>query len=182
MKDTCNVTNRSTGNVVYKIQDPDLVRRRVFAPGETVKNIPVVELERLMQIPGGRELFLDYLAVDDIEVLASLTNQEIPLEYWFTMDKLPGWMENCSLDEFKDALDFAPDGVKDLIKTFSVSLPLNDYSKREAIKNQLGFDVSAAIKNNQPDEGETKSTPQTTTRRVQPAQTTNRRVVQPTTK
>lgn len=179
MKETCNVTNRSTGNVVYKIQDPDLVRRRVLTPGETIRDVPVVELERLMQIPGGKELFLGYLAVDDMEVLASLTNQEIPLEYWFTTERLPGWMQNCTLDEFKDALDFAPDGVKDLIKTFAVSMPLNDFSKREAIKTQLGFDVTVAIKNNEPDENEKKEDNRPAARRVQAAQPTTRRVVQP---
>ena len=66
-------------------------------------------------------------------------------------------MESCSIDEFKDALDFAPNGTKDLIKQYAVSKPLNDYDKREAIKAQLGFDVSKAIENMKPDENEKKS-------------------------
>jgi hypothetical protein len=37
---------------------------------------------------------------------------------------------NGSLDAWKDALDFAPAGVIDLIKDFSVKLPLTDYNKR----------------------------------------------------
>jgi len=45
-----------------------------------------------------------------------------------------------------DCLDFAPEGVRDLIKTFSVMLPLNDVAKREAILNKLGFNVDNAIK------------------------------------
>ena len=64
-------------------------------------------------------------------------------------------MDTCSLDEFKDALDFAPNGTKDLIKKYAVSKPLNDFSKREAIKAQLGFDVTAAVENSKPD-GEVK--------------------------
>lgn len=79
-------------------------------------------------------------------------------------------MESCSIDEFKDALDFAPNGTKDLIKQYAVSKPLNDYDKREAIKAQLGFDVSKAIENMKPDENEKKaekviSTPAATGRR-----------------
>jgi len=66
-------------------------------------------------------------------------------------------MDTCSLDEFKDALDFAPEGTKDLIKKYAVEKPLNDFSKREAIKDQLGFDVSKALENIQPDEEEKKS-------------------------
>lgn len=66
-------------------------------------------------------------------------------------------MDSCSLDEFKDALDFAPDGTKDLIKKYAIEKPLNDHSKRVAIKEQLGFDVDKAIENNGPDEEEKKT-------------------------
>ena len=52
---------------------------------------------------------------------------------------------NGSLDAFLDALDFAPDGTKDLIKAHAVSLPLNDISKRDAIEKQLGFNVTKAL-------------------------------------
>ena len=30
--------------------------------------------------------------------------------------QIPTWINSCSLDEFKDALDFAPEGIKELIK------------------------------------------------------------------
>jgi hypothetical protein len=55
-------------------------------------------------------------------------------------------MKTGSLDEFLDCLDFAPEGVKDLIKNLSVELPLNDVAKREAIFNKLGFNVDNAIR------------------------------------
>jgi len=55
-------------------------------------------------------------------------------------------MEHGSLDEFLDCLDFAPEGVKDLIKNLAVELPLNDVAKREAIFNKLGFNVDNAIR------------------------------------
>jgi hypothetical protein len=54
-------------------------------------------------------------------------------------------MENGSLDEFLDMLDFAPIGVMDLVKKFAVSLPLNDIPKRRALKEKTGFDVNAAL-------------------------------------
>jgi hypothetical protein len=34
-----------------------------------------------------------------------------------------------------------------MIKDLSVQLPLNDYSKRQALKEMTGFDVDAAIRN-----------------------------------
>ena len=66
-------------------------------------------------------------------------------EYWLTEDNIPTWMNTCSLDEFKDGLDFAPEGVKELIKDHAINMPLNDMSKRDAIKTMLGFDVTKAI-------------------------------------
>ena len=76
-------------------------------------------------------------------------------EYWLTEDKIPDWMKSCSLDEFKDALDFAPDGVKDLIKKYAVSMPLNDVAKREALESMLNFKVSNIIENSKTEDGET---------------------------
>ena len=52
---------------------------------------------------------------------------------------------NGSLDAFLDALDFAPIGVIDLIKTLSVQLPLTDLNKRRALKEKTGFDVDRAL-------------------------------------
>jgi hypothetical protein len=44
-----------------------------------------------------------------------------------------------------DALDFAPEGVIALIKDEAVKTNLNDMSKREAILDKTGFDVTKAI-------------------------------------
>ena len=50
-----------------------------------------------------------------------------------------------TLDQFLDCLDFAPEGVKEMIKEMAVDLPLNDMAKREAIQEKLGFNVTKAI-------------------------------------
>jgi hypothetical protein len=77
-----------------------------------------------------------------------------------------------SLDQFLDALDFAPEGVMTLIKALSVKLPLESTSKRKALKEKTGFDVDAALANSEPDnEDEEAAKSETHTRRVQPAAT-----------
>ena len=70
-----------------------------------------------------------------------------------------------SMDEFLDCLDFAPDGVIDLVKNLAVTLKLNDYAKREAILEKTGFDVTKAIEINKATE-EIKQEKTNTTRRV----------------
>lgn len=154
MKNTCSVTNKNAGRTVYLIRDEGI--RRTFYPGETKRDIPVSELEKLVQQPGGLSLLYNRLFINDPEVVAHLINGDPVPEYWLTEDKIPSWMQSCSLEEFQDALDFAPEGTKDLIKQYAVSLPLNDYSKRQAIKDQLGYDVTAMI-NNKGEENEAKS-------------------------
>lgn len=138
------VTNRSGSEVIYNL--PDRRIRRSFVPRET-KQIPYSELEELMSQPGGRELIYNYLFIEDAKVVKELTNREPEVEYYFTADTIDTWLNSCSLDEFKDALDFAPEGTIELIKDHSVTLPLRDMLKQEALKDKFGFDCARAIKN-----------------------------------
>ena len=144
--DICNVTNRSTAWVVYTIPDRNI--RREFNVGET-KRVPFQEVLDVSAQPGGRSLFHNYLFVQEQDAVKEAFNIDEEPEYFLTADQIPSWMDTCTLDEFKDALDFAPDGVKDLIKKIAVDNKLNDVAKRTAIKAQLGFDVDNAIRINQ---------------------------------
>ena len=60
-----------------------------------------------------------------------------------------GWLGFITpvLDLFLDILDFAPQGVIDLIKKLAVELPLGDTYKLEALYKATGFDANAAIRN-----------------------------------
>jgi hypothetical protein len=138
-----NVKNRSAGRVIYKIPEDNV--RREFAPGET-KRISYPELLHLSYQPGGRELMANFLQIQSEGVLNSLNIRTEP-EYYMSEQQVIELLQNGSLEAFLDCLDFAPQGVIDLIKKFSVSLPLSDYSKRQALKEKTGFDVDAAITN-----------------------------------
>lgn len=162
-KKIVNVTNRSNGMVAYTLPEKNLTR--TFGLRET-KKIPYEEIEQAMSIPGGRELFMQYLLISDPTVVEDAINLPVEKEYYMTEDEIKEWMHSSSLPEFQDALDFAPTGVKDLIKKYAVELPLNDMNKREALKEQLHFDVTAAVQHvTEEKEGEEiAATPQ---RRVQ---------------
>lgn len=173
------VLNRDNGAVVYAIPEMNGLKR-VYQAGET-KEITFEEIEKLSYIPGGMELLQDCLVIlDNDEAIKEILGHVEP-EYSYTKDDVINLMKNGSLDEFLDCLDFAPEGVKDLIKTLSVELPLNDVAKREAILNKLGFNVDNAIRIKRESEEPTKEEP-TTRRRVQKTQnktstSTSRRVV-----
>lgn len=140
---TCNVTNKSAGVVGYTIPDSNI--RRTFAARETKRNITVAELEQLYQQPGGPQLIYGYLLIDNPAVVDYLFNGSLSPEYWLKEEDIPKFITTCSLAEFQDLLDFAPDGTKEIIKKLAVSMPLTDMSKCAAIKEQLGFDVMKAL-------------------------------------
>ena len=144
------VRNRSTSTVSYTV--PDLRVKRSFVAGE-IKEIPREELEILVQQPGGRVILTEYLQVskDDIKQLDVLEPEQ---EYFYTDEDVKRIMKLGSLDEFLDMLDFAPEGVMDMIKTYAVSLPLTDLYKVNALREKTGFDSAKALENSLDDNGE----------------------------
>ena len=136
-----NVKNRSSSVVVYRIPETNL--RREFAPGE-VKKVPFGELEKLTFQAGGRELLENFLQILEEPVTDELSIHR-ELEYNMSEAQIRDLLLSGSLDAFLDALDFAPIGVIDLIKTMAVSLPLTDLNKRRALKEKTGFDVDRAL-------------------------------------
>ena len=169
------VLNRDNGAVIYSIPEMNGLRR-VFQAGET-KEITYEEIQKLSYIPGGIELLTDSLVIlDNKEAINKILGNVEP-EYAYSREDIIKLMKTGSLDEFLDCLDFAPEGVKDLIKSIAVDMPLNDVAKREAIYEKTGFNVDNAIriKNEtmEPDEVHTPAS-----RRVQKTENkTGRRVV-----
>ena len=144
------VKNRSTCTVSYTV--PDLNVKRVFVAGE-IKDIPLKELQILVQQPGGRVILTEYLQVskEDIRQLDVLEPEQ---EYFYSEDDVKRIMKFGSQDEFLDMLDFAPEGVLDMIKTYAVQLPLSDLFKINALKDKTGFDAAKALENSMDENGE----------------------------
>lgn len=166
MNTIMNVKNRSAGMLVYSIPEHGI--RREFAAGET-KKITYEELVWLSYVPGGRQLMELYLQIQNTAVIEELNIHAEP-EYHMNEAQIVDLLQDTSkYDEFLDALDFAPAGVIDLIKIFSVSLPLTDTRKIDAIRAKTGFDVRAAILNSKADEDVEAEAPATNGRRVQKA-------------
>lgn len=138
-----NVKNRSAGVVKYKIPEDRIERR--FAPGET-KRLSYEELLHLSYQPGGRELMANFLQIQSEGVPRSLGIKTEP-EYYMSEQEVVELLKHGSMEEFLDCLDFAPVGVIELVKKFAVSLPLDNYEKRQALKAKTGLDVDAAIAN-----------------------------------
>lgn len=137
------INRQGNGVVSYKIPDMGNLYR-VFQSGEE-KILTFEEIRKLSYVPGGQKLLDQYLIIDDKEALKELNMSPEP-EYYYSREDIINLMQNGSLDEFLDCLDFAPAGVKENIKILSVELPLNDVAKRKAILEKMNFNVDNAIR------------------------------------
>lgn len=139
-----NVTNRSGSRVIYSIPEMNNLRRE-FEVGET-KKISEDELHNLSVRPGGINILAHYLLIRERKGIEEVGLQPEP-EYFMTEKEIKNLLETGSLDQFLDCLDFAPQGVIEIIKDMSVKLPLNDVAKRKALFDKTGFNVDNAIAN-----------------------------------
>lgn len=154
------VTNRDNGKVGYTIEDLGNLHRS-FRSGQT-KEVTFEELQKLSWIDGGLYLLKHCLVVDDKEVVSELLNEQVEPEYFYTEEDIKALLLGSGQDnmnKFLDMLDFAPDGVKDMIKELAVSLPCNDINKREAIKDKLHYDVTGVLTLIAEDKEESKPEP-----------------------
>jgi len=136
------VTNRDNGVVGYTIPDLNNLHRN-FQPGET-KYLEEEEIKSLRNAPGGEYILYHYLILENDELREDVIGTVEP-EYFYTEAEVKKLLLEGSADELEDCLNFAPVGVKDLVKTLAVDLPCNDLQKRALILKLTGFDVNSAI-------------------------------------
>ena len=139
----CTVKNRSSSKVAYVIPEDGI--RREFMPGE-VKNIKFAELEKLSWQAGGNALMTHFLQIKKPEAISEL-GIHTEIEYDYSEDKIKEIIVSGSVDMFKDMIDFAPIGVRDLVKKFAVELPMESTPKIEYLKEKTGFDLQKALAN-----------------------------------
>ena len=109
------VRGRTMGEVFYRL--PDSHNIRTFNSGET-QYVPFEEIERLYFSPGGAYMIQNSLIVnaDALETLGI----DVQPEYFYTEEQVKELLLRGSLDQLEDTLNFAPNGVIDLIKQISV--------------------------------------------------------------
>ena len=139
------VTNRNNGYTGYQIPDTGVSRN--FAPGES-KRISKEELMQLSYIEGGEYLLKNYLLVNNDKTLEEL-NISVQPEYYYTEEEIKELLTTGSLDQLEDTLNFAPDGVIEIIKDMAVKTELPDTRKRKMISEKTGFNIDNAIRVNE---------------------------------
>ena len=157
------VTNRDNGTVGYTI--PDLGNLHRNYQSKEKKIVTMEELRKLSYLPGGLYILKNCLVLDNEEAIKELLGEVEP-EYFYSEKEIRQLLQSGSLAQLQDCLDFAPTGVIDLVKQIAVETELNDISKRQAIYEKTGFNVTKAIEINRETEEETVI--ETKTRRAAP--------------
>lgn len=140
--DLVQVQNLVDHTVVFK--DEDTHRRIVFNAHEP-KKLNAGVLRRLYYSHGGEVLLRNYLSVKNADLAKEFGVSEDTIEYNWTQEDVDKVLTTGSLDELKDALDFGPDGIKDLIIDRAIALKIDNVSKRQAIKEKTGSDITTMI-------------------------------------
>lgn len=138
-----NVRNLVGHTVGYKIEEDNI--RRIFQPYEE-KKIKAGELRKLNYQYGGNVLLKNYLSVENSELSLEFGVSPDTIEYNWTKEDVDRVLTTEPIEVLLDALDFGPDGIKNMIVNRAVDLEINDMAKREAIFNSTGFDVNNQIK------------------------------------
>ena len=134
------VKNRNNGYTGYTLTSGV---RRQFNIGET-KKVDIEELKELSQMEGGEFLLRNYLIVNDQPALDFLNINPEP-EYWYDEPEIKQLLESGTLDQLEDCLNFAPQGVIDMVKDMAVKMEVPDTRKRKLILDKTGFSVDNAI-------------------------------------
>lgn len=143
--ESVQITNLMDHTVGYIVE---LTGVRRALPAHAVFSVKAGELRELNYQLGGQEILRNYLRIG---------NKSLAAEFGIDIDDTPEYMwgktevDKCllewDLDFLLDALEFAPDGIKQLIVDRAIELEIPDVNKRQAIKDKMGVDVTAAIAN-----------------------------------
>ena len=142
MEKLVKITNRNAGWTGYTIPDTKVTRN--FAPKET-KSVPLDELKQLQYVAGGDYLLKHCFVINDRDARSALNMEDQEPEYFYTETEIKTLLETGTLDQLEDCLNFAPEGVIDIIKQMAVKTELPDTRKRKMISEKTGFNIDNAI-------------------------------------
>lgn len=146
LKDTTMVPVRNMVDhkVVYVI--PELNRRVVFEPFQK-KEIQAGELRALNYSTGGEVLLHNYLCVLSNDLRNEFNIPKDQVEYDWTLNDIHKVLEDLStpIEALEDALDFAPDGIRELIVDSAVKWKIPDSNRRKIVSRMTGVNVDKMI-------------------------------------
>lgn len=178
-EDMVAVRNLTLNPVAYHVPSLNGLRREL-PPRATIK-VSAGELRQLNYELGGARLLRDYLSVGNKSLAQEfgVDPDTFDNEYNWTLADIDKALLGNDDNVLLDAMDFAPDGVKDSIAQRAVELEIPDMNRRNIISKATEYDIDQMIKNKQQieaDDKEEKEEKKTARRRSSTTSTSKRRV------
>lgn len=120
--------------------------RRKLMPGVSLQ-VKAQELRALYAEPGGEVLLRNYLHVKEPKLQREFGISEDQIEYNWTIKDIDSVLLEKPEEYLLDALDFAPQGIIDLIQSRAIELELPNMNKRKAIMKKTGVNITKSIEN-----------------------------------
>lgn len=135
-----NMMDSPTG---YKLMNGTFRR---FAPRGTM-SVTAGEVREVSNLPGTITLFQNYLRIDNKDLATELgvSDDSFEHEYSWGRDEIVGALTTEPIEVLLDALDYAPDAIKESLVDIAVELEIPDVNRRKAIKDATGKDVTKMI-------------------------------------
>lgn len=139
-----SIRNMVNHKVVYVL--PDWNRKVVFEPFQERK-IPAGELRALHYTTGGYNLLHNYLCVENADLKAEFEIPKDQIEYDWKLNDIKYLLlnNNSLIESLQDALDFAPEGIREMIIDYAVIWKIPDSNKRKVISQMTGIDIDKQI-------------------------------------
>lgn len=143
--DTLVTIENMVGHDVSYIVSSLGVRRKLM-PGVPFQ-VTAKELRALYGEPGGEVMIRSFIRVKNEQLQREFGIPADQVEYNWTVKDVDDVLLNKEEDYLLDALDFAPEGIVDLILQRAIELELPNMNKRKAIMNKTGVNITKSIEN-----------------------------------
>lgn len=160
------VRSRTEGSVCYKLDSLRVARS--WPKTGSVLQISIDELKELMVYPGGEYILRNLVIIEDEAARIEILGAEVQPEYNYTEDEIKYLLYEAEDNALLDCLDYAPIGVLELIKEFSLEKMPNTTAKIKAINQKLNINLNKIIEMMRDDDGDTVKQPITNGRRTAP--------------
>ena len=137
------LTNMMDSPTGYKLMNGTFRR---FAPRASM-SVTAGEVREVSNMPGTITLFQNYLRVGNKDLATELgvSDDSFEHEYSWGKDEIVGALTTEPIEVLLDALDYAPDAIKESLVDVAVELEIPDVNRRNAIKNATGKDITKMI-------------------------------------
>lgn len=160
------VRSRTEGSVAYKLDSLRVARS--WPKTGSVLQISIDELKELMVQPGGEYILRNLVIIEDEEARIEILGAEVQPEYNYTEDEIKYLLYEAEDNALLDCLDYAPIGVLELIKEYSLEKMPNTTAKIKAINQKLNINLNKIIEMMRDDTDEINNQPTTNGRRTAP--------------